>query len=843
MAWRNIPLNITFPDIAQCPVTDFSLLDLTSWPSNWSSYTGAPIAVASDYNVPQGSGVWTTVMGENSWRIDANITTSLSATIRIYMQGYNNYMGYGNEILSNNKQWGYVACVNDETQMGFIAFISRNNGNSSWNKWAGTAPPYPGTKAPQSQTLIRSLMYTLLTGNEHHIYNWRSVLNVSGKRGTFVFSHVRDDSILTGESLTNLDPEQVKLESTTQIVNLIANVPVGRAVKVIYAGKVDFLSIHKDNTASSSMRISVADNTIYYATFVNQKNYLGFIIDDENEVAKVALLMPIYDPITEILSHYELNVSSNDETEMHNIWLFLHSHIDNNEDDGENNEPEEGTPDDFQPDIPIVGITKPEYGAIDTGFTTMYRVSAGELKRLSNFLWTDNFAENVAKFFADPREIIVGLCIMPVLPDTEAAPGSEIKAGGISTGIYGLKLTDQYKLETYGTIKVKAEKGNFLDYSGVEVTAHLPFVGSHSLDVNDVMGKQLTLIYIFDFLSGSCVAEIDVIDPETSESKPRYFFGGSCGIQVPSSSEDFSRLYSSVLGAGATLGSTLSTIATGGLTAPLMLGASANMLSNGINNSPTVEYSSGSGSINGMIGCKSAYLVISRPREKVAFDQKEYIGRPSFMTKTLSSCYGYTKCLNVHLDNVPCTAPEREEIERALLNGVRIASGSKTPSYTPTETDDHGIIFLKCESDIDVIGKSWDTEHTLTIEGKLMFDQSFLSPKFLISGDVSAYNYCYIPDLHRFYYITEQIIKTGTLVEVHMQVDALQSWKSQILSNKAVIERQSKDTNVNAYFSDSMYWTQANKEVKTVPFLDEDENPLVFNIPENNFILTIAGSD
>lgn len=676
------------------------------------------------------------------------------------------------------------------------------------------------------------------------VYNWQSVPSVSGKNGILLLSHVRDDSILTGQDIINLTPAQVKLEGTTQISSLIANVPIGKAVKAIYAGKVDFLGIMKDNSASSTVRISVAGNNVYLASFISQKNYIGFIIDDENEVAKLSYIMPIYDPITEILDHYEMHVSSDDATEMHNIWLFIHSHIDNEDDNPENNEADEGTPDNFQPDIAITGITKPAYGAIDTGFTTMYRMSKGELQRLSNFLWTDSFVSNVKKFFNDPREIIVGLSIMPVLPDTEETPGSEVKAGGISTGVYGLKLTDQYKLETYGVIEVKAEKGNFLDYAPyTQVTAHLPFVGAHSLDVNDVMGKQLVLKYIFDFLTGSCVAEIDVYDDEEKQFKPRYFFGGSCGIQVPSSSEDFSRMYSSILSAGATLGSALSTIATGGLTAPLLLGTASNMLANGMNGSPSVEFSSGSGSVNGMIGCKAAYLVISKPKEKVAKDQQKYVGKPSFITRTLSSCTGYTKCLNVHLDNVPCTATERAEIERLLLDGVRIATGSTTPEYTPTADSDHGLIFLKCTSDMDVIGKSWDEEDELTVEGKLLFDQDMLTPKFVLHTNTLAYNYCYIPDFGRFYYVTKQLIKTGSETEIHLQCDVLQSWKTQILSNKAVLERSAKDSNVNAYFSDSMYWTQADKEVKTVPFLDRDGNELVFEIPENNYILTIAGSD
>ena len=729
----------------------------------------------------------------------------------------------------DNYYWGFV--VDDETQKAWIISATTSI----------TAIDYSSIRVVYEST---GALYNALT-QPPITYNWQSVPSISGKNGILSLTHVRNDSLLDGGSQT-FTPEQVYVTEESRVGKIMANVPIGKAIRAIYSGVANYLGIMKDTASSFTVILQLVEHItrrIYLKSFVTDKCYIGFILDADQEAARVGIFYPQYDPQTEILTGYTVNFTDTDYSES-DIWDWLQGGIDPDTDGPEVNEEDEGTLDEYQPDIAITGITKPSYGAIDTGFTTMYRMSKGELQRLSNFLWTDSFVSNVKKFFNDPREIIVGLSIMPVLPDTEAAPGSEVKAGGISTGVYGLKLTDQYKLETYGVIEVKAEKGNFLDYAPyTQVTAHLPFVGAHSLDVNDVMGKQLALKYIFDFLTGSCVAEIDVYDEEAGELKPRYFFGGSCGIQVPSSSEDFSRMYSSILSAGATLGSALSTIATGGLTAPLLLGTASNMLANGMNGSPSVEFSSGSGSVNGMIGCKAAYLVISRPKEKVAKNQQKYVGKPSFMTRTLSSCSGYTKCLNVHLDNVPCTATERAEIERLLLDGVRIATGSTTPSYTPTTNTDHGLIFLKCTSDMDVIGKSWDEEHTLTVEGKLLFDQDMLTPKFVLQADTLAYNYCYIPDFGRFYYVTKQLIKTGSLTEIHLQCDVLQSWKTQILSNKAVIERSANDSNVNAYFSDSMYWTQANKEVKTVPFLDRDGNDLVFEIPENNYILTIAGSD
>ena len=671
--------------------------------------------------------------------------------------------------------------------------------------------------------------------NTYVAYQWSSVPAISGKNGILSLS-TADNSYHTGATVSNIPLDNVSISSVSKIGTLGANIPVGDTVPVVYAGSIDHIDFERVSELSYCLYLILAGQSVFSMYFA-PGDYLGFLIDEENEVA----LMVRYREHREadILTGYDEMVDSVDAGQMADIYRWLHPHTDG--EDPETNEPDEGTEPDYQPDIGVTGITKPDYGAIDTGFTKMYRVSDTQLKALASYLWTSDFATNVKKFFSDPREIIVGLAIMPVVPETGNA--ETISAGGISTGISGLPLTDQYKFnteDTTGYAEVKAEKGNFLDYNPyTKVTAHLPFVGSHSLDVNDVMGKSLTLKYIFDFLTGSCVAEIDV------NGKPRYFFGGACGIQVPTSSEDFSRMYSGIISAGASIGTLMSSIASGGLTAPLAIGTAANLLTNAMNSSPTVEYTSGSGSVNGMIGCKTAFITVEKPKEKVAGDQSKFTGKPSYIKRKLKSCAGYTKCFSVHLDNVPCTGQERSELERLLTAGVRIStSGSSTPSYTPSEPGMHAIIFMKLWSDMDVIGKTWSNTTEL-IEGKLMFDQSMLKPKFIVNGNFSAYNYAYIPEFGRFYFIMEQSIKTGTMTEIDMQVDVLQSFKEQLIGEdadvEAIIERQQSLN--NAYFADGMYWTQVDKEVKTYPFTFANGNEMKFDIPDDNFILTIAGGD
>lgn len=662
-------------------------------------------------------------------------------------------------------------------------------------------------------------------------YDWKSFSAVTGKTGITRFTMLKDE-LLTGDTIGSLsESDFTQFSSGSDMANLIANIPDGEEVISFYAGPWDHLSIERTDLTLYSIKIYVSGNTTpaYTRTWTRAAHgYICFMIDYENEVAKMAIAYQAAG------GTWVYNVGNHTDAEMTSLYLFLFAHGEVTPDDV--TEQEEDGDGQLIHDYTITGLTKPGTSAILTGFTSLYEVPLGNLRELAEFLWSDNFVDNISKFFNDPREIIIGLSMFPIAPDTDTA--HNIRAGGIDTGVPGKPLSDQYKiLEDFGTLVIPESKSRkFLNYPPyTKITAHLPFVGEHSLDVNDVMGHTLTLSYIFDFLSGACVAQI------SKDGKPRYFFGGSCSVQIPTSSEDFGRMYSSILSAGATLGSALATIASGGLTAPLAIGTGVNMISNGMNMTPNVQFSSGSGSINGFISSQTAFVVIERPKEKTAEGQPEFTGRTSLIKSLLSDCHGFTKCLSVHLDNIPCLESEREAIESKLTAGVRIETGSALPEYELTDTTTTVIIFLKNLSDTNVIGKTWSITDYKVVEGKKLYDKSILAPSYILKTDVTDYNYCYIPYFKRFYYITTNVIKANGVSEINLSCDELQSWKTQILNNGAVLERQ--ESIYSTYMSDSELWLRQDKEISVVPFLDEHGDECYFDRENNKYILTIAGGE
>lgn len=744
---------------------------------------------------------------------NANGAVQIKVNNAVYVQASASIYQDGNSKVSA----GFI--VNHDTHKAKVSFIYQFLGRTTVTVWY------------QSSAMAEAL-YNALMNNPYRPNEWHSVKSISGSLGTFSFTSLPDED-LTGEAITGLRQSDFDSWSEqTSFFGLTSGLIVGASpVPVMYSGDECYCnaSVVRDTMLKTRFQFYVQSQLIFDYTGAARLFSVrwAFMIDHEHEVAKAVLVTP-YDDAG--FTFYNYTPFSMTDAQMSAMYIWLTAS--NPEDDPNYNHEEEGTGVDPWHDTQITGLTVPGKSAIDTGFTSMYEVSAGQLQSLSRFLWSSNFVDNVSKFFNDPREIIIGLSIMPINPDVGSS--KEIVAGGISTGINGFPLTSQYKLvDDFGSIYIKKSKGNFLDYPPyTKITAHLPYVGDHSLDVNDVMGKTLTLSYLFDFLSGACIACIK------ADGKPRYFFGGSCGTQVPTSSEDFSRTYSSILSAGATIGASLATIATGGLTAPLAIGAGSNMLANGMNMTPNVQYSSGSGGINGLLASQTAYLVVETPKEKVASGQGEFTGKPSFVKKKLENVSGFVKCFKVHLDKFGGTETERNAAEQMLLDGVRIENGTAKPTYTPTSDTDHGLIFAKLQSDADVIGKTWTDAQT--IEGKLLFDVDILKPKFVVKGNVSSYNYVYAPDFDRFYYIESMQAKTGDLMEISLSCDVLQSHADDILDNYAILERS--ESNYNDYFNDAQYWTKQDKDIAIVPFKTSAELECAFGRGNNTFILTIAGS-
>lgn len=97
-----------------------------------------------------------------------------------------------------------------------------------------------------------------------------------------------------------------------------------------------------------------------------------------------------------------------------------------------------------------------------------------------------------------------------------------------------------------------------------------------------------------------------------------------------------------------------------------------------------------------------------------------------------------------------------------------------------------------------------------------------VNPFIRLTSDVTQYNYCYIRELERYYFIDNIIIESNNIKKYLLSIDVLMSYKNQIMNNKThIIESE------NILNADNINYNGKNSEiVKTFnfPFNPFNEN-------------------
>ena len=320
-------------------------------------------------------------------------------------------------------------------------------------------------------------------------------------------------------------------------------------------------------------------------------------------------------------------------------------------------------------DIPSL----PTLSASDAGFITLFNPTMAELKSLASYMWSGLFdIATYRKIFADPMDCILGLSIVPVNPPSTGQ--AEVKIGNISTGIRMTNCSSQYVEVNCGSIKVDEYWGAYLDYSPyTKAEIYLPYIGAHAIDIDDIMGKTVNVVYHVDVLSGSCVAYVKC------GNSVLYSFIGQCSSSIPVSGNDWTNVINGALNIATAIGTM---IATGGASAPMttaqqaaanrrMVSEAGNIASTAVNNlKPAVEKSGSLSGTGGMMAIQKPYLILTRPKQAIPASQNHFMGYPSFITNSLAVTRGFTVMEWIHLEGMSCTDEELSEIETLLKTGV-----------------------------------------------------------------------------------------------------------------------------------------------------------------------------
>ena len=296
----------------------------------------------------------------------------------------------------------------------------------------------------------------------------------------------------------------------------------------------------------------------------------------------------------------------------------------------------------------------------DSGFVSLYNPSGFELRQLSQYLWSDNFINNIKKLFQDPMDAIIGLHMIFGSPTTGGK--TNIKVGFVDTGVTANKITAQYFTIDCGTVNVREYFKDARDYDFCNISIYLPFVGIQKLNSKDLMDASVRVLATVDVVTGALLYEIDVTKKGLKQCL--YTFSGNCAVQLPISAGSYSSAIANLIGIGAGIAGT---VATGGALAPALI---SGIGSAAVNSHVDVQTSNSIGSNAGAMGIKKPYLIINRLSSYNANAYQKTQGYPSNKTAKIGNLKGVAKIKECHLEGIPATDEELEEIYTLLKQGV-----------------------------------------------------------------------------------------------------------------------------------------------------------------------------
>lgn len=302
----------------------------------------------------------------------------------------------------------------------------------------------------------------------------------------------------------------------------------------------------------------------------------------------------------------------------------------------------------------------PTISATDTGFLTLFNPSLSNIRDLAAYMWANPLFDVNAykKILANPMDAILGLSIIPCA--VAASTSKNVTVGNIPTGVSMPVCDSQYLSIDCGSINVNEYWGAYLDYSPyTKAELYLPYCGIHPIDIDDIMGKAVNVVYHVDILTGACVAYVKCGDSVL------YSYIGQCASSIPISGSDWTNMVNGIINASTAIGSMA---ATGGLTAPMAASTIATTAVNTIK--PSIERSGSLSGTGGIMGNQIPYLILTRPRQALPELQNQFSGYPSFISSYLGDLVGYTEVDSIHLEGIPATGAELNEIESILKGGV-----------------------------------------------------------------------------------------------------------------------------------------------------------------------------
>lgn len=127
------------------------------------------------------------------------------------------------------------------------------------------------------------------------------------------------------------------------------------------------------------------------------------------------------------------------------------------------------------------------------------------------------------------------------------------------------------------------------------------------------------------------------------------------------------------------------------------------------------------------------------------------------------------------------------------------------------------ITFYNNISEKNVINKTLG--NPLTMGGTLRDATSVTNPTITVESPITivGYNYCYIPDFARYYYIVDIKSMRKNLWAVTLRVDVLMSFKDSILNTPAIIDHTTEQ-DITEYMNSNVWQSLVKDKTDIINF-------------------------
>ena len=131
-----------------------------------------------------------------------------------------------------------------------------------------------------------------------------------------------------------------------------------------------------------------------------------------------------------------------------------------------------------------------------------------------------------------------------------------------------------------------------------------------------------------------------------------------------------------------------------------------------------------------------------------------------------------------------------------------------------------------------------DLTDGITLTGTLRGQSSVMSPSLQIQDiAVIGYNYCYIPDFGRYYYINGINALRANLFELSLGVDVLMTYASAIRSNAAIVDKVESFGSAYNYINDGSFISSNRMKQDIINFTNG------FNADGEYILITAGGME